>query len=150
MLSGTAAIVGHESRIATIVEAQLDEMLANFDSLIGQRARARRPAAGARSAPARALKVYVRDRDEIDARAGGARARLPAQVPRIVLHAAICRRELRVEIDGVHGGLTQRGRPSCGMMSASCARATRYGDTFMGLISLLWGIVRDGLDDAWR
>jgi chorismate lyase/3-hydroxybenzoate synthase len=64
MLSGTAAIVGHESQHRDDVEAQLDEVLANLDSLIGQ-ARAqggRQPehfGAGSR------LKVYVRDRDDI-------------------------------------------------------------------------------------
>ena len=30
-------------------------------------------------------------------------ARFGDSVPRILLHAAICRRELAVEIDGVHG-----------------------------------------------
>ena len=29
-------------------------------------------------------------------------SRLPAQVPRIVLHGQVCRRELAVEIDGIH------------------------------------------------
>ena len=102
MLSGTAAIVGHESQHSDDVEAQLDEVLANLDSLIGQ-ARAqggRQPehfGAGSR------LKVYVRDRDDIPRVQAALAQRLPAQVPRIVLHAAVCRRELRVEIDGVHG-----------------------------------------------
>ena len=102
MLSGTAAIVGHESQHRDDVEAQLDEVLANLDSLIGQ-ARAqggRQPehfGAGSR------LKVYVRDRADIPRVQAALAQRLPAQVPRIVLHAAVCRRELRVEIDGVHG-----------------------------------------------
>ena len=30
-------------------------------------------------------------------------ARFDGQVPLILLHAAICRRDLAVEIDGVHG-----------------------------------------------
>ena len=49
------------------------------------------------------LKVYVRDRGDLDAVAAALQARFGDRVPRILLHAAICRRELCVEIDGVHG-----------------------------------------------
>ncbi len=100
MLSGTAAIVGHESRHAGSVVTQLDETLANFDSLLAA-ARAQWPTLpGAFGAGSR-LKVYVRHHDEIDAVARELDARLPG-VPRVLLHATVCRRELRVEIDGVH------------------------------------------------
>lgn len=101
LLSGTAAIVGHESRHLDSLATQLDETLANFDALIGAARRHRPdlpPAFGAGSR----LKVYVRDHDALDHVAGLLDARLPADVPRIVLHAAVCRRELRIEIDGVH------------------------------------------------
>jgi len=101
LLSGTAAIVGHESRHADSVATQLDETLANFDSLLAA-AHARRPALPLRFGPHSRLKVYVRDRDEMAAVAALLDARLGPDVPRIVLHAAICRRELRIEIDGVH------------------------------------------------
>ena len=101
LLSGTAAIVGHESRHADCVATQLDETLANFDSLIAA-ARLQRPSLPARFGAGTRLKVYVRDRDELDAVAALLDARLGADVPRIVLHATVCRRELRVEIDGSH------------------------------------------------
>ena len=100
--SGTAAIVGHESQHRDSVEAQLDEVLANLDSLVGQARASDGRLPGHFGAGSR-LKVYVRDRDDIPRVQAALARRLPAQVPRIVLHAAICRRELRVEIDGVHG-----------------------------------------------
>ena len=102
LISGTAAIVGHESQHAGDVLAQVDETQANLDTLITA-ARARRPDLPARMGAGTRLKVYVRDRDELDAVAAHLRERLDPQVRFIVLHAAVCRRELHVEIDGVHG-----------------------------------------------
>ncbi|WP_374012870.1 pteridine-dependent deoxygenase [Pseudoxanthomonas koreensis] len=102
LLSGTAAIVGHASLHTGAAAAQTAETLANLDSLI---AAARRqqpdlpPALGAGSL----LKVYVRDPADTAAIAAQLDARLPASVPRLLLHAQVCRRELLVEIDGVHG-----------------------------------------------
>lgn len=101
LVSGTAAIVGHESRHAGDVEAQLEETLANLDSLIAA-AHARRPELPLRMGAGTQLKAYVRDRDELEAVASLLRARLDPGVRFIVLHAAICRRELRMEIDGTH------------------------------------------------
>jgi chorismate lyase/3-hydroxybenzoate synthase len=101
LLSGTASIVGHASLHADCVTAQIAETLANFDSLIAA-AREHRPALPARFGPGSRLKIYVRDRADLDAVTAALDARLGADVPRIVLHAAVCRRELRVEIDGTH------------------------------------------------
>lgn len=101
MLSGTAAIVGHESQHIGSVVTQLDETLANFDSLLAA-ARSQWPVLPAHFGPHSRLKVYVRHEDELEAVARALDARLGPDVPRVVLHAAVCRRELRVEIDGVH------------------------------------------------
>jgi chorismate lyase/3-hydroxybenzoate synthase len=101
MSAPTAAIVGHESLHADSIETQLDETLANFDSLIAT-ARQRRPTLPARFGPRSRLKVYVRDLAELDHVAALLEQRLAPEVPRILLHAQVCRRELRVEIDGVH------------------------------------------------
>jgi len=101
LLSGTAAIVGHESRHADSVATQLDETLANFDSLLAA-AHAHRPSLPLRFGAGTRLKVYVRDAAELDTVIALLAERLDPAVPRIVLHAAICRRELRIEIDGVH------------------------------------------------
>lgn len=101
LLSGTAAIVGHQSQHADALLTQLDETLANFDSLI-KAAHAQRPELPRHFGAHSPLKVYVRDRDAMPAVAAALRQRLADDVPRIVLHAAVCRRELQVEIDGVH------------------------------------------------
>ncbi|WP_133479904.1 pteridine-dependent deoxygenase [Cognatilysobacter segetis] len=104
LLSGTASIRGHESLHHDSVEAQLDETLANIDALIDV-ARTTRPELPAAPAASTPLKAYVREADEL-ARVDAAMAsRLPG-VPRVVLHARVCRRELRLEIDGCHGEVT--------------------------------------------
>ncbi|HRN62089.1 MAG TPA: pteridine-dependent deoxygenase [Luteimonas sp.] len=102
LLSGTAAVVGHASQHAGELLAQLEETLANFDALLGA-ARANAPSLPAQFGPGTRLKVYVRDHDDLAPVADALDARFGDRVPRIVLHAAICRRELAVEIDGVHG-----------------------------------------------
>jgi chorismate lyase/3-hydroxybenzoate synthase len=99
LLSGTAAIVGHESLHADSIETQIDETLANFDSLIAT-ARQHRPTLPAHFGPRSRLKVYVRDAAALARVDALLQARLPA-APRIVLHGHVCRRELAVEIDGV-------------------------------------------------
>jgi chorismate lyase/3-hydroxybenzoate synthase len=100
LISGTAAVVGHESRHAESVSAQLEETLVNLDALLAT-AHAQRPGLPRTMGAGTVLKAYVRERDEMDTVARLLRERLP-QVPFLVLHAAICRRELRVEIDGSH------------------------------------------------
>jgi chorismate lyase/3-hydroxybenzoate synthase len=102
LLSGTAAVVGHRTLHPQSTAAQLEETFANFDALI---ASARRLAPGLPAAfdAGSRLKVYVRDADELALVAALLDARLPATVPRLLLHATVCRRDLRVEIDGAHG-----------------------------------------------
>lgn len=102
MLSGTAAVVGHASRHAGELLKQLDETLANFDALLGA-AREHAPRLPARFGPGTRLKVYVREAGDLAPVREALRAHLGPEVPLLVLHAAICRRELAVEIDGVHG-----------------------------------------------
>jgi chorismate lyase/3-hydroxybenzoate synthase len=101
LLSGTASIVGHESRHHDCLESQLAETFANFDSLIAA-ARVQRPALPAHFGSGSRLKVYVRDREQLPRVAAVLDQTLGPTVPRVLLHAAICRRELQVEIDGFH------------------------------------------------
>ena len=102
MLSGTAAVVGHVSlHAADELLGQLEETFTNFDALLGV-ARERRPDLPARFGAGTRLKVYVRDRENLPVVERALHERFGDRVPRIVLHAAICRRELAVEIDGVH------------------------------------------------
>lgn len=102
LLSGTASVVGHQSLHDDCLESQLAETFANFDSLITA-ARQQRPLLPAAFGPGSRLKVYVRDAADLPRVAAVLDARLGPDVPRLLLQAAICRRELRVEIDGVHG-----------------------------------------------
>lgn len=102
LLSGTAAVVGHASRHAADLQAQLDETFRNFDALIAA-ARARRGDLPPHFDASTRLKVYVRDDHDLPLVERALQERFGEAVPRIVLHAAICRRELAVEIDGVHG-----------------------------------------------
>lgn len=101
LLSGTAAVVGHASQHGDSLAAQLDETLANLDSLVAT-ARAQRPSLSERLGAGSRLKVYVRDAASLPEVAALLDARLPADVPRILLHGHVCRRELAVEIDGTH------------------------------------------------
>lgn len=100
LLSGTAAIRGHESLHAASVDAQLDETHANIGSLVDV-ARRHRPELPATLGPGSHLKAYVREGGELAHVDAALAARLP-EVPRVVLHARVCRRELRLEIDGAH------------------------------------------------
>lgn len=101
LLSGTASVVGHASQHDGALLAQIDETFANFDALLDA-ARQRQPLLPATFGAGTRLKVYVRDRGDLDIVAAALQARFGERVPRILLHAAICRRELCVEIDGVH------------------------------------------------
>jgi chorismate lyase/3-hydroxybenzoate synthase len=101
LLSGTASVVGHESRHHDSLAAQVAETFANFEALIGA-ARARRPDLPRRFGPGSRLKVYVRDAQALAEVAALLDAHLDPSVPRVLLHATVCRRELQVEIDGVH------------------------------------------------
>lgn len=102
LLSGTASIVGHASQHADSLRAQLDETLTNLDSLLGA-ARERAPMLSPHLDGTSRLKVYVRDAADADAVAAQLEARLGARVPWLMLHADVCRRELLVEIEGMHG-----------------------------------------------
>ena len=101
LLSGTASIRGHESLHHDCIDAQLDETLANIGALIDV-ARSLRPELPAAPGASTPLKVYVREADELARAEASLVARVP-DAPRVVLHARVCRRELRLEIDGCHG-----------------------------------------------
>ena len=102
LLSGTASVVGHASQHVGELQAQIEETFANFDALLDA-ARKRAPSLPAQFGPSTRLKVYVRDHNDLSAVAQALDRRFGDRVPRLLLHAAICRRELSVEIDGVHG-----------------------------------------------
>lgn len=96
-ISGTAAIVGHASHHHDDLEAQIDETLANIDSVLAaaQIAPAGRLDGGA------VLKVYVRRAEDLEPARKLLREKLPASAQPLLLRGDICRSELLIEIDGV-------------------------------------------------
>ena len=102
LLSGTASVVGHATLHGDSTHRQLQETFANFEALINA-ARVHSPALPPHFGAGSRLKVYVDDAAEIAAVRQALATHLPADVPYIVLHATVCRHDLRVEIDGVHG-----------------------------------------------
>lgn len=97
LISGTAAVVGHASRHEDDLDAQLGETLTNLDSLFQQAAMPER-----RLGTGSLLKVYVRDPADADAVEASLRRRAPDLAGLLLLAGDICRRELLVELDGVH------------------------------------------------
>lgn len=100
LISGTASVLGHASAHEDTA-AQLDETLANIGALVGraaQRVGSGHAALGARSL----LRAYVRDAADAPVVSARLLQRLGPEVPFMVLHGEICRRELRVEVEAVH------------------------------------------------
>lgn len=97
-ISGTAAIVGHASHHPEDLAGQLDETLANIDSLLAA------SGSGKALGSASLLKIYVRNAQDIPAVRDLLRARLGDGVPLLLLQGDICRRELLLEIEGIHSG----------------------------------------------
>jgi chorismate lyase/3-hydroxybenzoate synthase len=96
LISGTAAVVGHASAHHDDLAAQVDETLANLASLLDT-AGTTMPL----GAPSQ-LKAYLRDPADAAFVAAALAARLPQLGGLLLLAGDICRRELLIEIDGVH------------------------------------------------
>jgi chorismate lyase/3-hydroxybenzoate synthase len=96
-ISGTAAVVGHASYHAGDVAAQIEETLANLDSL-RTAANSAAPLGGARSI----LKAYVRRAADAELVRERLQTRFGKDTSLLVLLGDICRAELLVEVDGVH------------------------------------------------
>ncbi|HEY0334642.1 MAG TPA: pteridine-dependent deoxygenase [Stenotrophomonas sp.] len=103
MLSGTASVVGHETLHVGQPVAQLEETFSNFAALI-EAARRRQPSVPSRFDAHSRLKVYVARQEDLAEVQSTLREHLSPAVPLLMLHAAVCRRDLAVEIDGWHGG----------------------------------------------
>lgn len=104
LISGTASIVGHASRHPGDVRAQLAETLTNLANVL-QRAAGLAPGITPRLGAESLLKIYLRDESLLPAVESLVREHLPAQIPLLILHADVCRAELLVEVDCLHGGL---------------------------------------------
>lgn len=98
MISGTASIVGHASKHAGSVAAQVDEILTNLESLL---AHAQAPELPASLGPSSLIKAYVRNREDLTVVESMLRKRLP-RTPCLILHGDVCRADLLVEFDCLH------------------------------------------------
>jgi chorismate lyase/3-hydroxybenzoate synthase len=92
LVSGTASIVGHESRHPGDLQGQLHETWRNLEQLCNRAGMAR----------PRYLRVYVRHAADYPRVARFVAERLPPKVPVAYLLADICRSELLVEIEGIY------------------------------------------------
>jgi chorismate lyase/3-hydroxybenzoate synthase len=99
-ISGTASIVGHESRHPGDPLAQVTETLHNLRALI-ESAGQKEHAGLYGLANLVSLKVYVRNPEELGIIRQGLDAAIDPQVPRLYLQADICRTELLLEIEGI-------------------------------------------------
>jgi len=86
-ISGTASVVGHETKHAGDVAAQLDETLVNLGTIAGGR-------------ELLTAKLYLRRADDYPFIAARVREALP-RTQMMFLHAELCRADLLVEIEGV-------------------------------------------------
>jgi chorismate lyase/3-hydroxybenzoate synthase len=99
-LSGTASIVGHETRHRDDAAAQLRETLANIEAILDHPAVNARPGLKQLNGPS-LLKVYVRDPADFDLVSGMLAKAVGAECPILYLHGDVCRRDLMLEIEGV-------------------------------------------------
>lgn len=91
-ISGTASIVGHETRHAGSLGEQCAETFRNIAAVSMNAGGDHRP---------RALRVYIRHPEHTDDILAHCRRHFGADTPIIPLSSAICRQDLLVEIEGV-------------------------------------------------
>jgi len=97
LISGTASILGHESRHPGNVVAQTEESLRNLRALVHGAEAVERPL-GARL---RVPRVYLRDPADLERVRPILERELAPGTEVLYLHAEICRSELLVEIEGL-------------------------------------------------
>ncbi len=99
-ISGTASIVGHESRHPDDPAAQTEEILRNLDVLNDEVSKqAHAPIPGVERA--RQLRVYMRNPRDLTLVRRSVEARTAVDAPVVYLHADICRPELLVEMEAL-------------------------------------------------
>jgi enamine deaminase RidA (YjgF/YER057c/UK114 family) len=97
-ISGTASIVGHETRHVGDVDAQIEETLANIAAVMNAAGHAVSPSPGA--GEGLLLKAYLRRPADLPT-VESAIAQTFGKAGVVYLHADICRSELLVEIEGL-------------------------------------------------
>lgn len=96
-VSGTAAVVGHESRHPDDAAAQLHEIAHNLSAVVAEAERR-----GGRRLRPQALKFYVRAAADLPAVRAAAAHLFPRNCPALFLLGDICRRDLLVEAEGLY------------------------------------------------
>lgn len=102
-ISGTASIVGHESKHDDDVRLQLDETLDNIGELIDS-ANRKEDIGISTISDLSMLKVYVRDENDTDLIRERILKRVGAAVPSVYLGGDLCRRDLLLELEGLYTG----------------------------------------------
>jgi chorismate lyase/3-hydroxybenzoate synthase len=100
LISGTASVVGHQTHHENQVANQLSESLRNVQSLLEEGYRLTGDS-HAKLDDQGLLKVYIRNRADLDLIRRTLEAEAPAEIPRIYLEGDICRENLLTEIDGI-------------------------------------------------
>jgi chorismate lyase/3-hydroxybenzoate synthase len=102
-ISGTASIVGHESRHRDHVLPQLEESLHNMSTLVHS-AEAQHGIAIHTLAELSQIKVYVRDEQHQATVRDHIHEQLGEELPVIYLSGDLCRKNLLVEVEGLYAG----------------------------------------------
>lgn len=101
LISGTASIVGHASLHPGRVADQVEEILANLETLISC-AHTQSPVLPAKIGRNTMIKAYVRHREDAADVERRLRAHLPADAEVLVLLGDVCRADLLVEFECLH------------------------------------------------
>lgn len=99
-VSGTASVVGHETRHPDDKIAQLDETLVNIQSLLDECHKHDLPVRTIQDLTL--LKVYVRDPRDYAAIRRHLNDKLNGKVPLVILQGDICRSDLLLELEGIY------------------------------------------------
>ncbi|HET7909158.1 MAG TPA: hypothetical protein VFL19_00495, partial [Nitrospira sp.] len=100
LISGTASVVGHESRHVGLADMQALETVTNLRALI-EYARAANPSFGFGTKFQSVFKVYLRSSDHLDIVRDILQARFFLSSHLLYIQGDLCRRELLVEIEGL-------------------------------------------------
>lgn len=102
LVSGTASIVGHATRHAGDVLAQLDEAATNVEALLRHAAVGHFPEVGEPLWTPESFKLYLRDAAAAARIRPRFEQRLAQGAPWVLLRGDICRQDLLVEVEGVY------------------------------------------------
>jgi chorismate lyase / 3-hydroxybenzoate synthase len=108
-VSGTASVVGHETRHPHAALAQLGEAIRNLEALLAQASRAEPQLPPGHLPDLSLLKLYVRPGVELPPLQAMLQGRLGSQTPCLLLSGEICRRDLLVELEGLYATAVAMG-----------------------------------------